>query len=265
MLKKLVNALRKQYYKIRVFTKPHPHFTTFDRIKLSKLKKGTAENGFITIKPYGWNQRIKLRKNYTDREVVDYVLVDQYHLPPPEAIIPKHAIILDMGSNIGLTIAHMKQLYPSATIYGFEMNEENFKLAKHNTRSYHNVHLFNKAIWITDGTVSYSNKSEYDAFSIENNVKEDDQIQVESVNINSIIKAQNLDRIDYIKMDIEGAEKNIFLQDDMRWLDYVNCINIELHLEENEAIDLYIDRLQKHGFKAWKDTKHWSSIMAIKP
>ncbi|NNF86288.1 MAG: hypothetical protein HKM26_07015, partial [Winogradskyella sp.] len=76
MLKKLVNALRKQYYKIRVFTKPHPFFSTFDRIKLSKLKKGTAEKGFITIKPHGWNQRIKLRKNYTDREVVDYVLVD---------------------------------------------------------------------------------------------------------------------------------------------------------------------------------------------
>lgn len=264
MLKKLVNTLRKHYYKIRVFTQPHPYLSTLDRIKLSKLKKGTAKRGTLTIRPHGWKQRVTIRKNYTDREVIDYVLADQYHLPPPEAAITSNAIILDLGSNIGLTIAHMKQHYPNATIYGYEMNVDNYQLAKQNTATYDKVYIFNKAIWIDNGTVVYSKNSDFDSFSIEQNVKKSEQITVESITLHSILKQHDLKRVDYVKMDIEGAEREIFNQKDLSWLAFVNCINIELHLEENETVDHYIDLLKSYGFNAWKDSKHWSSIMAIK-
>ncbi len=43
-----------------------------------------------------------------------------------------------------------------------------------------------------------------------------------------------------------------------------SLINIEMHLDENQSIDTYIDILKINGFNAWKDDKHWSSIMAVR-
>ena len=65
-------------------------------------------------------------------------------------------------------------------------------------------------------------------------------------------------------MDIEGAEKDILTHHDLSWLDYVNSINIEMHLNEEESIDAYIKIIEDQGFKAWKDTNHISSIIAVK-
>jgi hypothetical protein len=65
-------------------------------------------------------------------------------------------------------------------------------------------------------------------------------------------------------MDIEGAEEDILKNDDLTWLQYVKALNIEMHLDEHESVEYYINILEKQGFKAWKDTKHWSSIMAVK-
>lgn len=263
MIKKLFYHLKKRYNHIRVFTKPHPLYNTFDRVKLSKLKKGTSKKGSITIKPHNWKHSIKLRKNFIDREVIDYVLVDQYHLPPPNAEIPNNAIILDLGSNIGLTIAHMKHLYPDATIYGYEMNVENFLLAKRNTSYFNRVYVFNNAIWINDQVVSYSKSSDFDAYSISKNTNKGEQIDVQGITIPSIIKQHNLSNIDYIKMDIEGAEKDILIQEDLSWLRIVKALNIEMHLNDDEILQTYIDILINNGFKAWKDDKHWCSIFAI--
>jgi tRNA1(Val) A37 N6-methylase TrmN6 len=51
------------------------------------------------------------------------------------AKISTNPVFLDLGSNIGLTIAHMKQIYPTSKIVGYEMNKENYILAKENTNA----------------------------------------------------------------------------------------------------------------------------------
>ena len=51
---------------------------------------------------------------------------------------------------------------------------------------------------------------------------------VRSVSIDSLMTAYNLDQIDILKMDIEGAEKEVF-SDTSSWIKKVNAIIIELH------------------------------------
>ncbi|GEM_PF-1276319 len=267
MFKRFFKDLKNRYRKIRVLLSPHPLFRRVDKFKLSKIKRETNKKGFVILKPKGWAHTIKIRKNYTDREVVHYVLQDQYHLPPSSLAIAHGPTILDLGSNIGLTIAHMKQIYPNAKIIGYEMNTENYNLAVRNTKFYSNVSVNNKAVWIEDTLVSYKNDSGNDAYSItqgQSAGNESDVIEVESITLDSIIKQHNIKQIDYIKMDIEGAEESILSSGDIGWMSIVKMMNIEMHLDDENDIDKYITILKNNGFDAWKDTKHWSSIFAIR-
>jgi FkbM family methyltransferase len=268
MLKSILRNFKKKYREIKTFLVPHPLFNWFDKIKLSQIKKDTNKEGFYFIKPKGFYHNVKIRKNYIDKEVIYYVLNDKYHLPPSLLQMPDNAVILDLGSNIGLTIAHFKHIYPRAKIIGYEMSKENFLIAKRNTKFYDDVIVINKAVWTDDTTVTFNNSSGHDAYSIiENFVDEDikqELEEVESFSINSIIKKHNLSHIDYLKMDIEGAEKVILQSEDLRWMDIVQAMNIEMHLDSEEDIDNYIKIILNKGFDAWKDDKHWSSIIAVR-
>ena len=267
MFIKTLQALKKEYREIKNFVAPHPLFSTIDKFKLSKIKRDTNKRGFIYLKPKGLLHTIKIRKNFIDKEVVHYVLQDQYHLPPALAKISLNPVILDLGSNIGLTIVHMKHIYPTAKIIGYEMNTENYLIAKRNTKFYDDVILVNTAVWIEDNTVKYRNTANYDSFAIQNGIPKkdaDELIEVPSLKLASIIKNHNLTHIDYLKMDIEGAEKAILESEDLSWMDKVGAMNIEMHLDPNNDLNEFIAIIENRGFTVWKDSKHWSSIFAVR-
>jgi FkbM family methyltransferase len=144
------------------------------------------------------------------------------------------------------------------------MNINNYLLAKNNTKFYKNVYIHNQAIWNKNTEVSYNADSDFDAYSINENNDSGKKVTVKSTTIQSIIDTYNLTHIDYVKMDIEGAEEAILEDGDLQWLQYVKAINIEMHLDKSKDINTYIDILKTQGFNAWKDQKHWSSIMAVK-
>lgn len=264
MFRKIYHFIRKRYRKVKVFLQPHPVFGTLDRIKLSKIKPDFSKKGYYVLHPKSWKHSIKIRKHFIDKEVVEYVLYDKYHLPPKEISLSNNSIILDLGSNIGLTIYHLKQLYPKAVIFGYEMNTENYLLAKRNTKAFANVHVYNQAVWTENKIVEYNPNSDYDAYSISHQKNNEQNIKIQALTIMDIIKQHKLKKIDYLKMDIEGAEKEILNNQDLSWLQFVNSMNIEMHIDEGETLLSYINILNKNGFHAWKDDKHWSSIKAIR-
>lgn len=267
MFIKSLQALKKEYRTIKNLIAPHPLFSTIDKLKLSKIKRETNKKGFIYLKPKGLLHSIKIRSNFIDKEVVYYVLQDQYHLPPILSKISANPVILDLGSNIGLTIVHMKHIYPTAKIIGYEMNRENYLLAKRNTKFYDNVMVVNTAVWIEDATVTYRNTANYDSYAILNDTEKkeaDELIEVPSLKLESIIKNHNLTHIDYLKMDIEGAEKAILESEDLSWMDKVGAMNIEMHLDGNNDLSEFLTIIENKGFTVWKDSKHWSSIFAVR-
>lgn len=251
-----------------MFLEPHPYFSSLDRMKLSKILPNTNEKGLIKLHPKGFEHPIKIRKNYTDREVAQYVLQDKYHLPPREVVLPKRAVILDLGTNIGLTVAHFKNLYTEASIYGFEMNPENYQLALHNTKSYKGVFISNQAVWINNDGVTYSPEAAYDSYAIDKQAVTsavETQQKIPSITIGQIIAENALEKIDYLKMDIEGAEEEILSEDDLTWLTIVDVLNIEMHFEKGaNRIKEYMNILEKQGFHVRESDAHWSSIFAIR-
>lgn len=53
--------------------------------------------------------------------------------------------------------------------------------------------------------------------------------EVRAITVEDILERYALQRIDLLKIDIEGAELELFSAGDLTWLDRVDCIAIELH------------------------------------
>ena len=202
---------------------------------------------------------IYLRKNNVDVQVYEYVFNAQYHRPyiPLKESKP---VILDLGVNIGLSVIDFKELYPSAIIYGYELNSENAALALKNTTGFENVFIQNLGVWYSETEVAISG-DDPDAYKINENTGQA-QTLVKTTTLQQIIKDHHLTVIDYVKMDIEGAEHEIF-QYDLDWLDITRQIKIEIH--DGPAILEFIwEKLANRGFAVVKDVNHWSTIIGYK-
>lgn len=214
----------------------------------------------------GVEQKILIRvNNKIDRNVLEYVFFQKYHLPPVEKPIKDGAIILDFGSNIGCTLVDFKLRYPTSKVYGYEMHPNNFEMARANTKGLSNVSVFNKAVWVSNGNVSFSKKNLTDAFAISKElVADDDSIQIPSTSILEILQTNQLPVVDFLKMDIEGAELDIFDYTDVSWLTKVMSMNIEFHNINDSQLKKYIVLLENNGFTVYKSPNHWLSLLAYK-
>jgi SAM-dependent methyltransferase len=73
-----------------------------------------------------------------------------------------------------------------------------------------------------------------------------------AITVEELIKTYGLTHIDFLKMDIEGAEFDIF-RDSAQWLDAVDNLAMEVHHDVGNPAEI-IDRLQQKGFRVtWLD------------
>jgi FkbM family methyltransferase len=232
----------------------------FDSVRFS-LKLG--KDGYTRIR-ITQNQEIYLRKNESDQEVFLTTFVDQFHRSPIH--LGKSPVIVDLGCNIGLTIIDFKLNYPDARVIGVEMDKANFDLCKQNIQGLAHCEVVNAAIWKQEGVINYTGENEQSYAVSENSTTFNDSAKC--ITMQSLIVTYNLGQIDYIKMDIEGAEKSIILDaESIEWLENVKYLSIELHdlpdINNTGLAKSLTAVLEKRNFLVYKDAKHWSSIFAI--
>lgn len=123
----------------------------------------------------------------------------------------ENPLILDCGSNIGISILFFKCLYPKCRIISFEPDKNTFSLLKKNIQfnNLQDVVLHNNAISNTEGIVNFyydPNNPGDENMSIIKDRLFDEVEEVQSVLLSDYINNQ----IDFMKMDIEGAETMVF-------------------------------------------------------
>jgi FkbM family methyltransferase len=169
---------------------------------------------------------IQLRRKDSDLDIFDQIFVDkQYKWPEIEKLNPK--VILDGGANIGLSAIFFSNLFPAAKIICIEPDENNWKQLEANTKNYKNISLVKAAIWYKNEILNLANPEGFSAgfsYQSENNDK-----GVQGCTIQEIMAQFNLNHIDILKLDIEGAEKEIFENGNLEWLDKTDVLTIELH------------------------------------
>ena len=180
--------------------------------------------------------KIKVRTNSCDIDVAFNSFCDKEY---DEIKLKDPKIIIDAGANIGTSSIFFAKKYPEALIFSIEPEVSNFLLLKHNTRKYKNITPIKSAIWGNNcrRTIQNRNTGSWGyTISETTNKTEPTGQDIECITINSIMKDYEIEKIDLLKMDIEGGEKDV-LENSKDWMDLVDTITVELHDKINMGCD----------------------------
>ena len=124
--------------------------------------------------------------------------------------------IFDIGANRGDVTARYYSLFPDASIYAFEPFEASFTSFQHRYRDNKLVHPYQLAVASSGGTKTFYVNNSVDTNSLlkpqkagiasDKQVENRSVINVQSVTLDSFCETNNIDRIDILKMDIQGGE-----------------------------------------------------------
>ena len=160
---------------------------------------------------------------YTFREIF---LMKDYDLEyEPDG--SEHPVIIDAGANIGLSSVYFAVRFPDAIIESFEPEEENFALLKKNTEKYPNIRPHKSALWWKSGFLSVVDKG----YGLRGyvTVETGNGDLTPALSPEDLMKQNNYSGFYIVKMDIEGAEKELFDHQAEKWLPQVKYLIIELH------------------------------------
>jgi len=134
-------------------------------------------------------------------------------------------IIIDCGANVGMSALFFSKRYPGATVVAFEADPVISNYLKDNIEKnkISNVQVINKAVWINNEELEFGSEGS-DGGSIHS--LSGKKIKIKSIRLKEVIESYI--SVDMLKMDIEGAEREV-INDCIDVLHKVKNIFIEYH------------------------------------
>mgnify|MGYP003625962069 CR=1 FL=1 len=167
----------------------------------------------------------------------------------------KKPYIIDCGTNIGLSIISYKKMYPDARIIGFEPDPNIFNIANKNIKNenYTDIQIINKAVWTEETTLMFHQEGSAGGRLVDK--KDTNTISVATFDLKKLL----VEQVDFLKIDIEGAEYDI-LRDIDASLKYVKNIFVEYHSTCNNEQHLgeILNILKKNGFRYFLESGYES-------
>lgn len=180
-----------------------------------------------------------IRPGTSDPFVLEQVLIDsQYDLadaPQFARIVEAYRtalrkgetpLIVDCGANIGLSALYFSALFPQARVVAIEPSAANAAVARRNVAGRDKIRIMEAAIdsrareliLADPGLGSWGLVTRADGPGA----------AVRSTTMNDILRESGAERCLIAKIDIEGAERELFAAN-LEWLDRVDLLIIELH------------------------------------
>jgi len=180
----------------------------------------------ISALPPGIQMPVYLRIKTTDELVYEQTLLrEQYAFDLP--FLPK--TIVDAGANIGTASIYFARKYPEAKVIAVEAEASNFAVLVKNVRPYPSIIPVHAALWSRDGWIGVSEPDPATGASGEWGfiTHEGPGAKVRAVTMHTLMREMGISAIDLAKIDIEGAEQEVF--ENSEWLTGMGCLMIELH------------------------------------
>jgi len=145
-------------------------------------------------------------------------------------------LVVDCGANVGYASVYFLSRFPNAEVYAIEPDAGNAAFARRNLAPYGGrVRLREAAVWSAPGSLRIERKGLGSEWGIEVRPCDVDEGDVEAIDLSSVIAELGNRRISILKIDIEGAEAEVFRDGPPPWLALVDAIVIELHGPACEA------------------------------
>jgi FkbM family methyltransferase len=151
------------------------------------------------------------------------ILQSQYEWEFPKS--PR--VIVDAGANIGLASIFFANKYPGATIISVEPAPSNLELLRKNMAHYPNSVIVPGALWKDNSNVTVVDPGGGEwGFQVAEGALGNSGVA--ALTMDGLMDQCGIDYVDLLKVDIEGAEKEVF-ETSSTWIDRVGAIAIELH------------------------------------
>jgi FkbM family methyltransferase len=200
----------------------------------------------------------QLRSTGSDIAVFQQVFINREYATP---CLPDTAnVIIDLGANIGLASLFFAEKYRKARIIAIEPDPANLALLARNLAQISSrAAMLPIAIWSDDCELDMTRTD------VRGNPLGDWGVQVghsvqgssgtvRGCTMRRVIDNFNLKQVDIVKIDIEGAEKELFQSTDLQWLDIVNMIIVETHERFRPGSHDAVLRLLELGFVRQPDS-----------
>ena len=227
------------------YRRPHGIMHCYNLIKClvsSGIKvKNRGENLSFSYLLNSQNFNIELKKKSSDPQVFDQIMIEQEY----ESIIKiirnnniSMNLMLDGGANIGLTTLYFKSMFPGLEIIAFEPSVDTFQRLKKNVEN-NNLKLvktIKKGLWSSTKSLKADNSfrdGQDWSFRLTESLPHEKSL-FEVVSINDVVEENKIKYIDFLKIDIEGGEVELFKSSsNLDWLKKVKLLAIEIHHEFN--------------------------------
>jgi len=167
-------------------------------------------------------QTLQLTGNPSDRYFQDGFSSDGFQSCGSylQKILTPGMVCFDVGANIGLTALAFGTLVGKAgQVFAFEPSPKNFRYLEENSKinGYTQIHPIQKAIGKESGTLSFFETQDFGAGSFVSTQSDNmaaqhhqtEKISVPMTSVDEFVEANDLTRVDFIKVDVEGFEGEV--------------------------------------------------------
>lgn len=172
-------------------------------------------------------------------------------------------VVLDLGAYSGLTaLVFSDRVAPDGRVIAVEADEENIAVIKKNLENYKTatgraVDLVAAAVWTHNRGVEFSVEGNMGSSAVSIVGRSRGTIKkVASMTLSELATAFALDRVDFVKCDIEGAEALIF-NDEQFFSTFKPRIIVEVHMVNGvETTAAVTAALQRYGYQCQRVVQH---------
>jgi len=198
------------------------------------------------------NCKFILRVWTSDKNTVWDVFKFKEYSPDKSFKIKPSDIVLDIGGNIGAFTVFAART--AKKVYVYEPLKENYDLLNENVKlnGLNNVKSFNFAVSDRVGKEEFFiGKGNIGGSSLYEKSYSNKKIEVHSVTLKKVFSDNNIKRINFLKLDAEGAEYKILLNAPKALLKRIDKIILEFHDNIPQHRHNYLDLkrlLEDNGF-----------------
>lgn len=223
--KRITNFIDRSRWLGEIMSSPYQAGIHWVRIRFSPQLKAIGKYGSYKFRFRGMDVPI-VREIIHEKEY-DFLRSKIENIKEPN--------ILDVGAHIGLFSICILNIVPDAHILSVEAGPDTFQMLTNNVECANNDKkamwkAINRAAWSDSSVIKFNDTG----MSMSQQVNKDGKIEVTGVSLKELIKMSGNDKVDLMKVDIEGAEEE-FLCATPEVLKNVDRLVIELH---NECCDV---------------------------
>ena len=192
-----------------------------------RLRRRLPGDPPVWVRVPGLPHPISLRAGTADVDMFQQVFLQhEYDFPAGEA----PSLIVDGGANIGMASLFFAVRYPQARIIAIEPEAANARLLRQNTALFPQIEVVQAALWSEPGELTLENpEASSSSFRVQAaGSAAPPGAAIRAVTLPELLAEAPPDARVLVKLDVEGAEKEIFSAD-TDWLQRVSILVVELH------------------------------------